>query len=142
MRLERVPGRCLGGTRDGGLVTVQLPSTFSPTHETGGLPGYPAIDVFGDPLDEVAVTFYGWVRRISGRPPSQGGRPGGSYGWSVYLLNRVNGWERFVTHLHVLYVTVGDNVAPGDCIGRIADSAVSGKPGTSHAHLGLRQLRG
>lgn len=26
---------------------IRLPKTFRPTHQTGGLPGFPAIDVFG-----------------------------------------------------------------------------------------------
>ncbi len=28
---------------------IRLPRNFVPTHETGGLPGYPAIDVFAKP---------------------------------------------------------------------------------------------
>lgn len=29
------------------MVDLHLPAVFKPTHETGGLPGFPAIDVFG-----------------------------------------------------------------------------------------------
>jgi murein DD-endopeptidase MepM/ murein hydrolase activator NlpD len=117
---------------------VSLPSEFAPTHPTAGLPGYPAIDVFGAPGAQVVVEFWGWVRKVSGKPPAAGGQPGGPYGRSVYLLNRVNGVERFLTHLDRLDLAVGQHVRPGQIIGTVADSAVSGKPGTSHVHMGRR----
>lgn len=117
---------------------IVLPPWFTATHPTGGLPGYPAIDIFGPPGALVESGFWGIVRRISGRPCSAGGASGGSYGQSLYVLNTVSGVERFVTHLDALRVELADRVKPGTIIGRICDSRVSGKPGTSHAHLGVK----
>jgi murein DD-endopeptidase MepM/ murein hydrolase activator NlpD len=68
--------------------------------------------------------------------PSRQGSPGGPYGRSVYIKNAVTGSERFVTHLDELAVKVGDLIRPGSIIGTVCDSAVSGKPGTTHVHLG------
>ena len=118
---------------------VYLPSAFRSTHDTDGLDGYPAIDVFGRPGALVVARFYGRVRRISGRACALGGVPGGAYGRSVYVFNRLNGQERYVTHLDALAVGVGDYVRPGTIIGTVCDAARSGKPGTSHAHLGHRK---
>jgi murein DD-endopeptidase MepM/ murein hydrolase activator NlpD len=120
-------------------VAIQLPGTFAPTHLTDGLPGYPAVDLFGSPGDDVVAGFWGRVVRISGHPPSEGGRPHGPYGRSLYVHNAVNGWSRFITHLDELHVRVGDRVWPGRRIATVCDSAVSGLPGTTHVHLGLHR---
>ncbi len=120
-------------------MTVLLPATFVATHQTGGLAGYPAVDVFGRPGESARVGFYGRVRRISGKSPELGGRPGGAYGRSLYIRNEENGWERYLTHLDELLVELGDRVGPGELVATIADSAVSGKPGTSHVHMGLKR---
>ncbi len=117
---------------------LALPPTFRPTHETGGLPGFPAVDVFGSPYELVRSSFWGIVDRISGRSPALGGRPGGAYGWSIYVVNSPTGTIRFMTHFHELALEVGDQVKPGTILGTIADSAISGKPGTSHIHLGMK----
>lgn len=118
---------------------VRCPADFEPTHATAGLDGFPAIDVFGKPGARVSVGFWGYVSRVSGRSPSEGGVPGGAYGWSVYITNRVNGRVRYVTHLGSRSVVSGDRVKPGSIIGTVCDSAVSGKPGTSHVHLGMKR---
>lgn len=116
--------------------SITLPRRFRATHQTAGLPGYPAIDVFGRPGALVLADFFGKVRRISGRACSLGGTAGGAYGRSVYIRNEVTGTERYVTHLDCLAVSVGDLIAPGTVVGTLCDSAVSHKPGTTHAHLG------
>lgn len=118
---------------------VRCPADFEPTHETAGLDGFPAIDVFGKPGARVSVGFWGYVSRVSGHPPSEGGVPGGAYGYSVYVTNRVNGHVRYITHLGRRFVVSGDRVKPGSIIGTVCDSAVSGKPGTSHVHLGFKR---
>ncbi len=118
---------------------VELPADFLPTHLTAGLPGYPAIDIFGEPGSEVVSSFYGRVRRVSGRDCSAGGPPGGAYGRSVYLLNHANGWERYLTHLDELRVRLGDRVGPGSVIGTLCDAALAGKPHTTHCHMGLNR---
>lgn len=116
---------------------ITLPAEFTPTHETSGLPGYPAVDVFGQPGEGVRSGFWGRVRRTSGRPCADGGSPGGPYGLSIYIRNRVNGRERYATHFDSLALDVGAFVWPGRLIGTICDSRVSGKPHTSHIHLGM-----
>ena len=117
---------------------IQLPRTFKPTHETAGLPGYPAIDVFGQPNETVIVKFSGKVRRISGKPCVEGGKPGGAYGQSLYIVSP-NGDDRYLTHLNKLLVKVGDYVIAGTAVATLCDSAVSGKPGTTHCHYGMKK---
>lgn len=115
---------------------IHLPARFTPTHATAGLDGFPAVDLFGLPRELVRAEFYGRVTRISGRAPSAGGSPGGAYGRSVYVRNAVNGVTRYLTHLDELAVDVGTYVRPGTIIGTVCDSKVSGKPGTTHVHMG------
>lgn len=113
---------------------LQLPRLFKATHPTGGLPGYPAIDVFAKPGTVVLCPEDGVIERLSGRDPRLGGSPGGSYGWSIYLkAKRV---RYFLTHFGSRTVTVGQKVKAGDPLGTVCDSKVSGKPGTSHIHVG------
>ena len=116
---------------------ITLAPRITPTHSTAGLPGFPAVDVFGRPGALVVADFFGKVTRISGRRCSLGGVPGGAYGRSVYVKNAVTGVVRYVTHLDALAVSVGDLIAPGTVLGTLCDSAVSGKPGTTHAHYGI-----
>lgn len=118
---------------------IFLPSRFTATHPTDGLPGFPAIDLFGSPRELVAAGFWGKVTRVSGHAPSDGGRPHGPYGRSVYVTSSGLGIVRFLTHLDELAVKVGDAVKPGSIIGTVCDSAVSGLPGTTHVHYGLKR---
>jgi murein DD-endopeptidase MepM/ murein hydrolase activator NlpD len=112
--------------------SVQLPRDFVPTHQTAGLEGYPALDVFAQPNTTVLAPADGIVDRLSGRDPKLGGSAGGPYGWSIYLTT---GAGRFyMTHFATRNVTVGQRVAQGEPIGTVCDSAVSGKPNTSHIH--------
>jgi murein DD-endopeptidase MepM/ murein hydrolase activator NlpD len=114
--------------------SVSLPQDFVPTHETAGLPGFRAIDVFGKPGATVLAPEDGVIARFSGRDPGQGGSPGGPYGWSIYL-DAPSG-RYFMTHFGSRSVSVGQRVKRGETLGTVCDSAVSGKPGTSHIHLG------
>ncbi len=109
------------------------------THTTAGLPGFPAVDLFGLPRELVRVEFFGRIVKISGRAPSDGGRPGGPYGRSLYIRNMINGQERYLTHLDELALEVGAIVRPGSIIGTLCDSNVSGKPGTTHVHVGHKR---
>jgi murein DD-endopeptidase MepM/ murein hydrolase activator NlpD len=113
---------------------VPLPKEYVPTHQTAGLPGYPSVDVFGNPGAAVLAPEEGVVSRFSGRDPAQGGSPGGPYGWSIYL-DAPSG-RYFLTHFGSRRVAVGQRVKQGDPLGTVCDSAVSGKPGTSHIHMG------
>lgn len=118
---------------------VELPGDFHADHETAGLAGYPARDFFGPAGALVRVWFWGEIIRLSGHPCSEGGRPGGAYGRSIYVRNHTNGLTRFITHLDGVFVAVGQHVKPGSFIGTICNSAVSGKPNTSHVHMGLNR---
>jgi hypothetical protein len=111
----------------------------TPTHETAGLPHYPALDLFAPAGTLVVAGFYGRVRSMSGRACSLGGKPGGSYGRSVYVYNAVRRVDRYLTHLDELYLEVGTLVWPGRRIGTICDAALAGKPGTSHVHYGTNR---
>ncbi len=121
--------------------SLVLPARFTPTHLTAGLPGYPAIDLFGPPDQPVRADFTGIVRRISGRACALGGKPGGAYGRSLYIASRGPGVDRYLTHLDLLYVVVGDRIVPGTLLATICDAAGAGKPGTSHVHYGLNRRR-
>lgn len=116
-------------------MTVVLPKTFAPTHETEGLPGFPAVDVFGKPNEEVRINVTGKVVRLSGHPCSEGGTPGGAYGRSIYIES--DDGTRFLTHFNGVRVAVGALITPSVVLGTICDSAVSHKPGTSHIHYGF-----
>ena len=118
---------------------IDIPRSFQATHQTAGLPGFPAVDVFGSPHELVRAQFWGTVQRLAGRTVAMGGRPGGAYGLSLYVRNAATGDVRYLTHFHELALKVGDAVKPGTILGTIADSAVSGKPGTSHVHYGLKR---
>ncbi len=112
---------------------LQLPADFVPTHETAGLPGYPAVDVFAKPGTVVLAPADGQVSKLSGHDPGEGGVPGGAYGWSIYL------GPYFLTHLGSRTVTVGQQVRRGDRIGTVCDAKVAHMASSlSHVHEGKR----
>jgi murein DD-endopeptidase MepM/ murein hydrolase activator NlpD len=111
-----------------------LPSDFVPTHHTAGLEGFPAVDMFAIPDTVVLAPEDGTIIRLSGRDPSEGGRPGGAYGFSIHLDSPSGRY--FMTHFATRNVTEGQQVKAGEPIGTVCDSAVSGKPNTSHIHHG------
>lgn len=121
---------------------LQLPSRFKPTHQTAGLPGYPAIDVFADGGTPVGCPDRGTIIRLSGKKPTATAKPGGAYGWSVYLKrNRLAWWRRgtyFLTHFGTLNnLVVGQKVLRGDILGTVADySKATGGVTPSHIHEG------
>ena len=117
--------------------SLALPRDFVTTHETAGLPGYPATDQFAAPNTVVLAPEEGVVDRLSGRDPRRGGQPGGPYGWSIYL-DAPSG-RYFMTHFATRRVRLGQRVERGEAIGTVCDSAVSGKPNTSHIHMGKKR---
>ncbi len=119
------------------MASLTLPRTFSPTHQTSGLPGYPAVDVFAPAGSVARAGFWGRVVRVSGRPLSPDDRPGGPYGHSVYVRNRVNGWTRYATHFSELHVAEGAVIFPGRALGLVAIPPVGSPRGSAHIHLGL-----
>lgn len=124
-----------GGTPATG--TVQLPQDFIPTHETAGLPGFAAVDVFARPGTTVLAPEDGIVDRLSGHDPREGGRPGGAYGFTIYI--QAASGRYFLTHFGSRQVTLGQHVTRGQPIGTVCDSAVSHNPGTSHIHEGKQR---
>jgi murein DD-endopeptidase MepM/ murein hydrolase activator NlpD len=120
--------------------SVRLPKDFTPTHPTSGLEGFPAVDVFAHPNTVVLAPEAGTVARLSGKDPKEGGRPGGAYGFSIHLESPSGRY--FMTHFATRKVTqVGQRVTAGQAIGTVCDSAVSGKPNTSHIHHGKRKAQ-
>lgn len=97
------------------------------THDTDGLPGYPAVDIFAKPGTPFLAPENGRIYRLSGHP---GTTSGNVFGSSLYFLG-ASGRRYFVTHLA--------GVAPigryrrGQRIGRVSrwDS------GSPHAHVGI-----
>lgn len=120
-------------------VVLQLPATFTPTHQTEGLPGYPAIDNFAAAGSTVGAPLDGKVTRLSGHDPRQGGVPGGAYGWSIYLT--CSSAIYFLTHFGSRTVTLGQDVKRGDIIGTVCDAAVAHMASNlSHIHEGRHEL--
>jgi hypothetical protein len=111
-----------------------LHKDFTPTHETAGLPGYPAIDEFAPAGTIVLAPESGKVIRHSGHDPRQGGVSGGAYGWSIYLDSPSG--VHYMTHFATRRTSVGMFIRAGTAIGTVCDSAVAHKPGTSHIHHG------
>jgi TP901 family phage tail tape measure protein len=121
------PGSAGGGGGGGGL---QLPASFSATHQTGGLPGYPATDIFGPPGQAVLAPAAGVISKLSGSAGGPGG--GGAFGYSMYLRS-ANG-EYFLTHFGSRAVSLGQQVSRGQLLGTIADYPDR----ADHIHMGLR----
>jgi hypothetical protein len=109
---------------------LRLPPTpFPATHETSGLPGYPASDYLAPPGTPVYAPFAGTVTRISG----------GNYwydsvgGLSIYLQG-ANGIA-FLTHFASnLAVAVGQTIAAGQLLGYVGNPTSGMAP---HIHYGL-----
>lgn len=100
------------------------------THDTDGLPGYPAVDLFAKPGTPFLAPEDGRVVRLSGR----GGTSGNVYGWSVYFLGK-SGRKYFITHLNKQRAR--GRLAAGDVIGTV--SPWDG--GATHAHVGIHEPR-
>jgi hypothetical protein len=100
------------------------------THETAGLAGYPAVDLFGEPGTPFVAPENGHVVRLSGK----GGTSGQVFGFSVYFKGD-SGKEYFITHLGPDRPAVGSRLAKGDPLGSI--SPWDG--GSPHAHVGVKK---
>lgn len=98
-------------------MTLQLPATFTSTHETGGLPGYPAVDVFANPGTPVRSPADGVVTKLSGQAGGPGG--GGPYGYSIYIKGDRGTY--FLTHFGSRNVQLGQRVRRGQVIGTVVD---------------------
>ena len=120
-----------------GHVPTVIPRRFEPTHQTDGLPGYPAIDIFG-PWDHlVRLADHGRVRRISGKSPCRGGVPGGAAGYSLYV-EADDGSDWFLTHFGVVLVRVGQRVTPSLFLGAPMRSSDGPAGWSEHIHAGRK----
>lgn len=129
--------RALDGTWTAPTVptaALWLPATFVPTHQTAGLPGFPAVDLFAKGGTPVLIGFSGMVTKLSGHAPTPSVAPGGPYGWSFYVNDAY-----YVTHLGTRSVKVGQRLSYGELVGTVADYAAATNGVTpSHVHLGRR----
>lgn len=97
------------------------------THDTDGLPGFPAVDLFAKPGTPFTAPEDGRIVRHSGR----GGTSGQVYGRSIYFQGK-SGKLYFVTHLGT--VAAKGSYRKGQQLGTV--SAWSG--GSPHAHVGIQ----
>jgi hypothetical protein len=102
------------------------------THDTDGLPGYPAVDLFASPGTPFLAPESGRIVRLSGHP---GTTSGSIYGQSVYFKGR-SGTMYFITHL--------GSVSP---LGAYKKGAQLGTvsawdSGSPHAHVGVNTSGG
>lgn len=121
------------------MSAVQLPSHFKPTHETAGLPGFPAVDVFAPAGSEVLAPATGVIVKLSGHAPTPHAEPGGPYGWSIYLAAREGG-VYFLTHFgsRSRIVALRSCIGRGEVLGRVGDYAHATAGATpSHIHEGF-----
>ncbi len=121
------------------MTAIQLPSHFTPTHQTDGLPGFPAIDVFAPSGTQVLAPCTGRVVKLSGHPPTPTSPPGGPYGWSIYLTAR-DGGTYYLTHFgtRAAIVKLGACIGRGEIIGTVAKYAEATHGVTpSHIHEGF-----
>jgi hypothetical protein len=116
---------------------VIVPKSFHATHQTAGLPGYPAVDIFAPPGTPVTLAEAGNLTRVSGHdprlPPPLG--QGGPWGLSVYCCGK-SGNVYYLTHL--AKVRHGGPFPAGAVVGVIGDYP-GNAPGADHVHVGLHQ---
>ncbi len=112
--------------------TLQLPDTFTPTHETSGLPGFPAIDMFASPGARVLAPEDGELQRTHFISWSLAKRVGG---WTTYLA--APSAVYFLTHFAEVLPS-GSRVRQGQDIGSVAVVPHDWWP--SHVHEGRHQL--
>ena len=121
-----------GNTYEGSPVPGQRP--HAATHETGGLPGYPAYDYMAPAGTPCVAPTDGKVARLSGKDPSEGGPPGGPLGYSIYF-DGDNGKKYFLTHLDKVSVIAGNKVKQGTQIAEVANGPKSWS--SPHVHMGV-----
>ncbi len=105
---------------------------FKPTHDTAGLPGFPAID-----LTAVAGTLVGAPEkcRAANRHMIAWDKTERVGGWTVYLHGLDSGNTYFLTHFGTLYDKAG--FANGEVMGTVAQVPFGWWE--THIHEGLHQ---
>ena len=109
-------------------------------HETGGLPGYWALDFICKAGLGIVAPEAGVIRRFSGNDPSDDHADSiGAYGWTTYVLTPA-GYDYFITHQGRRYPTlrVGQKVQAGDLLGYVGDQRF--RP--DHAHVAVHSPKG
>ncbi len=112
--------------------TLQLPDTFHPTHDTSGLPGYPAIDMFAAAGTRVLAPEAGELQDVHFKTWSLSKRIGG---WTVYLAAPHASY--YLTHFGEVLPS-GTRVVQGQDIGSVG--VVPHDWWASHIHEGKHQL--
>lgn len=107
---------------------IRLPKRFTPTHQTGGLPGFPAIDVFAAPGTLVMPPEGGLLVFKHFIPWSITKRVGG---WTVYLQGN-SGNTYFLTHF--ANVRRDGRIRRFQSLGRVAEVPANAWP--AHIHEG------
>ena len=115
---------------------MKIPRSFTPTHQTEGLPGFPAIDLFATAGTKIQAPEAGVITRISGHDPEQPPPlgQGGPWGLSIYYHGSSSGNVYYMTHLS--QVAKPGVYRDNDTIGVIGNYP-SNAPGADHVHLGL-----
>jgi murein DD-endopeptidase MepM/ murein hydrolase activator NlpD len=112
--------------------TLQLPDRYHPTHDTSGLNGYPAIDMFASPGTRVLAPEDGELDRSHFLAWSLAKRVGG---WTTYLA--APSAVYFLTHLGEVLPS-GSRVRRGQDIGSVGVVPHDWWP--SHIHEGKHEL--
>lgn len=128
---QAAPG-VLGPIYPGSPIAGQMP--HAATHETAGLPGYPAYDYMAPAGTTVVSPVAGAIFRLTGKDPKLGGPPGGPLGYSIYIQG-TNGKSYYLTHLDRVAVKVGQRVTQGQPIAVVANGPPSWS--SPHVHMGV-----
>jgi hypothetical protein len=105
-------------------------------HPTAGLAGNWAVDICCPGNTVVVAPEECRVRKLSGRPPSQGAEQTvGIFGWSLHLETVDGGYRYFLTHLGSRSVELAERLDPGDRVGTVG--WWPNNPGRSHLHIGV-----
>jgi murein DD-endopeptidase MepM/ murein hydrolase activator NlpD len=129
------------GPSGGAMVEGAIPGSPVPgqkfhasTHQTSGLPGYPAFDYMAPAGTKVVAPVSGTVFKLSGKDPSLGGSPGGPLGYSIYIMGS-DGRSYFLTHLDRVGVKLKQKVRQGQQIAVVAAGPRSWS--SPHVHMGV-----
>lgn len=126
-----------GGTAKGAIPGSPVPGQppHASTHQTDGLPGYPAYDYMAPAGTACVAPVDGTIERLSGKNPSLGGPAGGALGYSIYLTG-ANDKSYFLTHLDKVRVKAGQRVDQGEQMAVVAKGPPSWS--TPHVHMGVK----
>jgi murein DD-endopeptidase MepM/ murein hydrolase activator NlpD len=111
------------------------PVLKTPSHDTMGLPGFPAHDYMAPAGTRVVAPVNGTVYKLSGKDPKLGGPAGGPLGYSVYIKGD-NGKRYYLTHMDKIGVKVGQRIRRGTQIAVVAHGYGAWGNAT-HVHMGV-----